>query len=623
MLNPRPMTDSITSGREAAAGHAPVAAAAAPAEPEAKPGGNAAIIRRLARGYVYRQWPTLAVAIFCMVLTAAMTAALSWLLDPAIKEIFLEKRRDMLVLIPLAVLGVIVLRALTTFAQQALVDTVGERAVADIQRDMFANLVHRDLASLNAVHSGQFVSNFIYDTTLMRDAIVRGIAGIGLETLSLIALAGVMVYQDWRLALISVVVLPGVGWVTQKIGNALRRASSRGMAETAELSTVLSEALDGKRIVKAYGLEAHVSRRADARIGMRLKYLLRVVRTRAAAVPASDLFAGSVIAATIYYAGYQAMHGEIGINHFASFLAAMLLALQPVRNLTQLWATASSGISAADRIFALIDEAPKIGDRQGARPLQLAADGGAVRFRDVGFSYRQDTSAPALEDVTLTIPAGKKVALVGPSGAGKSTVFNLLLRFYECDRGTIDIDGQDIADVTLASLRAQIALVTQEPILFDESVADNIALGRPGASRAEIEAAARAAAAHDFIAQLPEGYDTRVGEGGLRLSGGQRQRVAIARAMLRNAPILLLDEATSALDSESERQVQDALSTLMAGRTTIVIAHRLSTVLDADRIYVMDRGRVAEHGSHSELMAVGGLYARLYQHNLNDGETPG
>ncbi|MBN9566508.1 MAG: ATP-binding cassette domain-containing protein, partial [Alphaproteobacteria bacterium] len=205
----------------------------------------------------------------------------------------------------------------------------------------------------------------------------------------------------------------------------------------------------------------------------------------------------------------------------------------------------------------------------------------------------------------------------------KSTVFNLLLRFYECDRGTIDIDGQDIADVTLASLRAQIALVTQEPILFDESVADNIALGRPGASRAEIEAAARAAAAHDFIAQLPEGYDTRVGEGGLRLSGGQRQRVAIARAMLRNAPILLLDEATSALDSESERQVQDALSTLMAGRTTIVIAHRLSTVLDADRIYVMDRGRVAEHGSHSELMAVGGLYARLYQHNLNDGETPG
>jgi subfamily B ATP-binding cassette protein MsbA len=255
--------------------------------------------------------------------------------------------------------------------------------------------------------------------------------------------------------------------------------------------------------------------------------------------------------------------------------------------------------------------------------LQLAAHGGAVRFRDVGFSYRQDTSAPALEDVTLTIPAGKKVALVGPSGAGKSTVFNLLLRFYECDRGTIDIDGQDIADVTLASLRAQIALVTQEPILFDESVADNIALGRPGASRAEIEAAARAAAAHDFIAQLPEGYDTRVGEGGLRLSGGQRQRVAIARAMLRNAPILLLDEATSALDSESERQVQDALSTLMAGRTTIVIAHRLSTVLDADRIYVMDRGRVAEHGSHSELMAVGGLYARLYQHNLNDGETPG
>jgi subfamily B ATP-binding cassette protein MsbA len=317
----------------------------------------------------------------------------------------------------------------------------------------------------------------------------------------------------------------------------------------------------------------------------------------------------------LFAAGWQNLHGHLTLNAFAGFLTALLLAQQPLRNLSQLWPTASAGIAAAHRIFDAIDARPRIVSRPGATA--LVPRGGAVTFRDVGFTYHAD-AGPLLTHVTLDIPAGGKIALVGPSGAGKSTIFNLLLRFYDADSGAIAIDGQDIQSVTLESLRAVIGVVTQEAVLFDESVADNIALGRPGASRADIEAAARNAAAHDFILAMPKGYDTRVGEGGLKLSGGQRQRIAIARAMLRNAPILLLDEATSALDAESERQVQEALSRLMKGRTTIVIAHRLSTVVDADCIYVLDKGGVAQSGTHAELMAENGLYASLYRHNLED-----
>ena len=578
--------------------------------------GTVPIIVRLFRDYVRPQWRTLALAVVCMAVTAAMTAALALLTDPVIKYMFLEKRADLLILIPLAVMGVVVIRAVTQFAQQSLMDSVGERAVAQTQRDMLSGLIRQDIGTLSAIHSGQFVSNFIYDATLMRDAIVRGIAGIGLEFISLIGLGAVMVYQDWRLALISVFILPVVGWVSQVIGASLRRSASRGMEKTAELSVALSEALDGKRIIKAYGLEDHIASRANERLDQRLRFLLRVVRTRAAAVPATDLFGGTVIAATIGYAGYQTIHGQLGINHFFSFLTAMLLALQPVRNLTQLWATASSGLSAADRIFAVIDERPRIRDRPGAAQLTIAPGSGAIAFEGVSFSY--GAQEPSVNGVTFAVTAGAKVALVGPSGAGKSTIFNLLLRFYDIKAGRIAIDGRDIRDVTLTSLRRNIALVTQEAILFDESVADNIGLGRLDATRDDIERAARDAAAHDFIVALPDGYDTRIGEGGLKLSGGQRQRIAIARAMLRDAPILLLDEATSALDTESERQVQDALNRLMKNRTTIVIAHRLSTVLDADCIHVLDKGRIVESGPHAALMARGGLYARLYQHDLTE-----
>jgi subfamily B ATP-binding cassette protein MsbA len=418
-----------------------------------------------------------------------------------------------------------------------------------------------------------------------------------------------MFYQDWVLALIAFVAFPLAIRPIVAIGRRMRRISVNTQVEMGQVTTLLNQTFQGARHVKAYGMEAYEEHRAATLFERVYQIVDRATRARARAGPMMEALGGAAIALVIFYGGHQVITGARTPGAFFSFISALLLAYQPVKSLASLNVSLQEGLAAAQRVFEILDIQPAIRDRPDAKPLRVA--GGEVQFDNVRFGYHP--GAVALDGISLTVPAGSTVALVGPSGAGKSTLLNLLPRFYDLDAGRIVIDGQPIDAVTLASLRGAIALVSQEVSLFDDTVRANIAYGRFGASEAEIEAAASAAAADGFIRELPQGYDTLVGEHGVRLSGGQRQRIAIARAMLKDAPILLLDEATSALDNEAERQVQTALRSLMRGRTTLVIAHRLSTIIDADLICVMDRGRIVETGRHAQLLARRGLYARLYE----------
>ncbi|HEY4264007.1 MAG TPA: ABC transporter ATP-binding protein, partial [Micropepsaceae bacterium] len=492
--------------------------------------GDWPLIRRLLRDYLGPQKTVLAGAILCMIGGALTPPAQAWLVGPAVNYLFLHPRADMLFLIPAALVGLVIVRAAANFGEAVLVGSLGQRITAGTQTDMAQSMVGFDLKTLNAVHSGAFISNFLYDATLLREAVVKGILACGKEIISLILFAALMLYQNWRLTLISLVVLPIIAVVTRNLGRSVRKASGQGMVDSGALSTALAEMLDGRRIVKAYGLEEHTLARIQANIDRRLESLLKVLRSSAISAPAADFFGGLGLAVVLFISGYLGTHGQLTADQFASFLAAMLLAQQPVRNLSNVWTVTTTGIAAAKRVYEIVDTEPSIKDAPGAKGLRISAPpfGGNVRFAGVSFAYQAGSAA--LDNISFEVPAGKKVALVGPSGAGKSTIFNLLLRFYDANNGRIDIDGQDIHAVTLNSLRGHLALVTQEPFLFDDTIAANIGYGRAGATQDEIESAARSAAAHEFIAALPMGYDTRTGEGGLRLSGGQRQRIAIARA---------------------------------------------------------------------------------------------
>jgi subfamily B ATP-binding cassette protein MsbA len=562
----------------------------------------------LARDFMRPHVRRILFAFLLMGLAAGSTAGRAWLMEPVLDRIFVAREGSLLLLIAGSALALALVKGLADYGDAVLMTRVGQRVIADVQLALFARLMRADLAYFYAHSSGTLISRFTSDAALLRGAAANVLGAIGKDAVTVVFLVGVMFYQDWLLALISFFVFPLAIRPIVAIGRRIRRVTASAQAEIGQFTTLLSQTFQGARHVKAYGMEEYEERRAAGLIERLFSLIDRGTRTRSRASPMMETLGGTAIAVVILYGGHQVISGARTPGALFSFITALLLAYQPLKSMANLNASLQEGLAAAQRIFEVLDVEPAIRDLPGARPLRIS--GGEIRFEDVRFGYVPGT--PVIDGLSLTIPAGHTVALVGPSGAGKSTILNLIPRFYDIERGSITIDGQNVRQVTIASLREAIALVAQEVSLFDDTVCANIAYGRFGASSAEIEEAARAAAADDFIHELPQSYDTMVGEHGVRLSGGQRQRIAIARAMLKNAPILLLDEATSALDSESERHVQRALNALIRGRTTLVVAHRLSTVQGADLICVMDRGQIVETGRHPELLARGGLYARLY-----------
>ena len=578
---------------------------------------------RLLRHHVRPQARRIALALGCMAVVAASTAALAKQMEPILDQVFAEQSGSTLLTVAFTVLAIFVVKGVAGYGQAVAMNHVGQRIVADLQRRLFEHLMRSDLAFFHDHAPGQLISRFVNDTTLLRNAVSGTLTSLGKDSLTLIFLVGVMFYQDWLLACVSFVVLPPAAFAIAQIGRRMRKVSKSSQAQAGAFTELLDEAFQGARQVKAYGMEAHESARAGAAIERLFGLLTKAARVRAAVHPIFETLGGLAIVAVMLYGGHQVMEGGKTPGAFFSFITALLLAYDPLKRLANLNANLQEGLAAAERVFALLDTGPAIVDRPEARALEVR--GGAVALRNVSFSYGAGEHAvPALNRLDLTVPAGATVALVGASGAGKSTVLNLIPRFFDATAGHVTIDGQDVREVTIESLRAALALVSQESMLFDDTVRANILYGRPSASEAEMIEAAAAADADGFIAALPQGYDTPVGPRGVKLSGGQRQRVTIARAMLRDAPILLLDEATSSLDSESERQVQAAIQRLTKGRTTLVIAHRLSTVVGADRIYVLDRGHAVESGTHAELLARNGAYARLYalQFAAEDADAP-
>jgi len=570
------------------------------------------LINRIFRTQVKKYIPELSITFVFIILTSLTTAGTAWLLDPAIKEIFENKNKQMLYLIPLAIVFTFILKAFSIYGTRIITLKIGIKIITNIQVLMAKKFLLSDISHITKKHSAKYLSNFTNDTKILFDVLIGVVVTFFKETLTLIALLCLMFYHDWQLSLLAIVMIPIAAISSKKIGKKMGKKVYLSLEASDKFMKFLSELIKGSWLIKIYQKEEDELKKISMIIDEKFKALRKVEQTKFSTAPIMEIISAIAIAIVVFFAGYRSMQGAITLGQFVSFLAALMLAYQPVKALAGINVGIQEGIAAAKRIYEIIDQKNEIYNDENAPSLKLKK--ATLEFKNISFMYPDGTHA--LKNLSAKIEGGTKVGLVGISGSGKTTFLNLIPRFFNLEHGTILIDDQNINTINLNSLRKEISIVSQDVILFDDTIRSNILYGNTSASDDEIINSCKFAAAQDFIEKLPNKYETIIGENGIKLSGGQKQRLSIARAILKDSPIILLDEATSSLDSESEAVIQKAIENLTKNKTTIIIAHRLSTIMNCDKILVFDSGQIADEGSHEFLVKNSSIYKNLYEKQI-------